>query len=170
MLGLRRIIKLLRHTKTNRMFLAYLLVLLAGGVLMYFIEPGVNDIFDGFYFLFVASTTIGFGDIVPVTVIGKIITMIVSLIGILTVAMVPGVVVAYYTEYLKLQEKDTISTFLEKLEHLPDMDKDELLDLSERVKQFNKNKRGKIFSSKKAKTTDEPETSEEPEVPDEPEE
>ena len=29
MLGLRRIIKLLRHTKTNRMFLAYLLVLLA---------------------------------------------------------------------------------------------------------------------------------------------
>lgn len=156
MLGLRRIIKLLRHTKTNRMFLAYLLVLLAGGVIMYFIEPLVTNIFDGFYFMFVASTTIGFGDIYPQTVVGKIITIIVSLIGILTVAMVPGVVVAYYTEYLKLQEKDTISTFLEKLEHLPDMDKDELQDLSERVKKFNKNKRGRIFSSKKAKVTDKP--------------
>ena len=158
MLGLRRIIKLLRHTKTNRMFLAYLLVLLIGGIVMYFLdEPKVDSIFDGFYFLFVASTTIGFGDIYPVTVLGKIITMIVSLIGILTVAMVPGVVVAYYTEYLKLQEKDTISTFLEKLERLPDMDKKELMDLSERVKEFNKNKRGKIFSSKNAKATDEQE-------------
>ena len=65
-------------------------------------------------------------------------SIIVTLIGILTTAMVPGVVVAYYTEYLKAQEKETISTFMEKLEHLPELDKNELEDLSERVKEFRK--------------------------------
>ena len=64
----------------------------------------------------------------------------VTLFGVLTVAMVPGVVVAYYTEYLKIKEKETVSTFLEKLERLPELSKEELTELSERVKQFNAKK------------------------------
>ena len=150
MTALKRIGKLLWRTGTIKIFFAYLVVLLIGGIILSFFEPQVNDIFDGFYFMFVASTTIGFGDIVPLTVVGKIITIIVTLFGILTVAMVPGVVVAYYTEYLKIREKETISTFLEKLEHLPDMSKEELEDLSERVKEFNKKKRGRFMSSEKS--------------------
>lgn len=138
MRGLRRIRKLLVRTGTIKIFFAYLITLFVGGVVLFFIEPQVNDIFEGFYFSFVASTTIGFGDIVPVTVVGRIIIILLTLQGLLTVAMVPGVVVAYYTEYLKIQEKETISTFLEKLENLPNMNKDELEALSERVKKFNK--------------------------------
>ena len=140
MKGLRRIGKLLNRTGTNKIFFAYLIVLLIGGILLSFIEPQVHGIMEGFYFCFVASTTIGFGDIVPVTVLGRIITIIVTLFGVLTVAMVPGVMVTYYTEYLKAKEKETISTFLEKLENLPELSKEELTELSERVKQFNTKK------------------------------
>lgn len=138
MKGLRRIRKLLVRTGTIKIFIVFLITLFVGGVVMMFIEPQVNGVFEGFYFCFVASTTIGFGDIVPVTVLGRIIIILLTLEGILTVAMVPGVVVAYYTEYLKIREKETISTFLEKLESLPEMSKEELEELSERVKSFNK--------------------------------
>lgn len=140
MKGLKRIGKLLVHTGTMKIAIMYLVVLCIGGVALRFIEPQVHGIFEGFYFCFVASTTIGFGDIVPVTALGRIITIIVTMFGVLTVAMVPGVVVAYYTEYLKIREKETVSTFLEQLEHLPDMSKEELAALSERVKAFNKRK------------------------------
>ena len=112
MKAVKRMIKLLNRTGTIKIFIAYLIILLVGGVLLFFIEPEVHGIMEGFYFLFVASTTIGFGDIVPVTVIGRLITIVVTLFGILTVAMVPGVVVAYYTEYLKIREKETISLSL----------------------------------------------------------
>ncbi len=135
---IKRIFNLLKRTGAIRIFIAYLCVLLIGGVAVWLIEPGVDGPFEGFYFLFVASTTVGFGDIAPVTVIGRIITIVVTLIGILTVAMVPGVVVAYYTEYLKIRENETVSTFLEKLEDLPNLSKEELEALSDRVKQFNK--------------------------------
>lgn len=135
---LRRIGKLLWHTGTIKIFFAYVIVLCISGLILMFIEPQVNTFFDGVYFSFVASTTIGFGDIVPVTVLGRIITIITTLIGVLTVAMVPGVVVAYYTEYLKAKENETVSTFLEKLDHLPELSKEELEELSERVRQFKK--------------------------------
>ena len=63
-----------------------------------------------------------------------------SMMSRISVAMVPGVVVSYYTEYLKSKENETISTFLEKLEHLPELSKEELTELSEKVKKFNNKK------------------------------
>ena len=104
-------------------------------------EPQVQSLWDGFWFCFVASTTIGFGDITAVTVIGRLAVIFVTLCGILTVAMVPGVVVAYYTEFLRRREEDTVSTFLEKLERLPELNREELQEISDRVKQFNKRHR-----------------------------
>lgn len=140
MKALKRIGKLLNRTGAIKFFFAYLIILFISGIILSLIEPQVHGIFEGFYFCFVASTTIGFGDIVPVTIIGRTITIIDTLFGLLTVAMVPGVVVAYYTEYLKIKEKETVSTFLEKLERLPELSKEELTELSERVKKFNAKK------------------------------
>ena len=137
---LKRIGKLLVRTGAIKIFGAYVVVLIIGGILLTFIEPQVHGVFEGFYYCFVASTTVGFGDIVPVTAWGRIITIVVTLVGLMAVAMVPGVVVAYYTEYLKIREKETAATFLEKLERLPELSKEELSELSEKVKQFNKNK------------------------------
>ena len=137
---LKRIGKLLVRTGAIKIFGAYVVVLLIGGILLTFIEPQVHGNFEGFYYCFVASTTVGFGDIVPVTAWGRIITIVVTLVGLMAVAMVPGVVVAYYTDYLKIREKETAATFLEKLERLPELSKEELTELAEKVKEFNKNK------------------------------
>ena len=135
---LRRIYGVLKHTGAIKIFFAYLILLAVGGFVLRFIEPQIDNIFEGFYFCFVASTTIGFGDIVPVTAIGRLITVVLTIAGIMTVAMVPGVVVAYYTEYLKSKESETVSEFLEKLERLPELSKEELTEISEKVKKRNK--------------------------------
>ena len=134
---LRRMIHLLIHTGAVKIFFAYLAVIAAGGVLTWIFEPQVNSFGDGLWFCFVASTTIGFGDITAVTLLGRIVIVIITICGILTTAMVPGVVVAYYTEYIRAKERDTASTFLEKLEDLPNLSTEELEQLSERVKRFS---------------------------------
>ena len=126
------------RTGAIKIFFFYVAVVAIGGVLTWIFEPQVNSFGDGLWFCFVASTTIGFGDITAVTVLGRIVIVIITICGILTTAMVPGVVVAYYTEYVRAKEKDTVSTFLEKLENLPELSKEELEQLSERVKRFSK--------------------------------
>ena len=137
----KRMIHLLNHTGTMKIFFAYLIVLCIGAVITWIFEPQVQSLWDGFWFCFVASTTIGFGDITAVNVIVRLAVIFVTLCGILTVAMVPGVVVAYYTEFLRRREEDTVSTFLEKLERLPELNREELQEISDRVKQFNKRHR-----------------------------
>lgn len=118
------------------MFFSFIIFLCFSAVLLRFIEPQIETFGDGFWYCFVAATTIGFGDIYVVTAIVRLLTILVSVYGILMVAMVPGVIVSYYIEYIKIQERETISEFLEKLECLPELSKPELQELSDRIKKI----------------------------------
>lgn len=137
----KRCYQILKRTGTLKIFCGYILFLCGAAVVLAVWEPGIETFGDGMWYCFVAATTIGFGDICVATGLGRIVTVLVSVYGILMTAMVPGVVVSYYMEYLKVREKETISVFLERLERLPELSEDELQELSERVKEFEKKKR-----------------------------
>ena len=127
-----------KKTGMSAMLVHFLILLSVCAVIIRLVEPSVETIGEGFWYLYVSATTIGFGDTCAVTVIGRLITVVVSLDGIVVAAMIPGVVVTYYTEYLKIRQNETVSTFLEKLEHLPELSKEELEELSEKIRKFNK--------------------------------
>lgn len=134
----KRCYRILKRTGTLKVFFSFLLFLVGASAALVVVEPGISTWRDGMWYCFVAATTIGFGDICVVTGIGRVITVLVSMYGILMTAMVPGVVVSYYMEYLKMREKDTISLFFEKLEKLPELSQEELVELSDRVKELEK--------------------------------
>lgn len=133
----RRCYKILKWTGALRIYMSFLMLLCVASVILVIVEPGIDNFGDGLWYCFVAAATIGFGDIYAVTSIGRIVTVIVGIHGILMTAMVPGVVVSYYMEYLKIREKETISAFLEQLERLPELPKEELEELSEKIKRFD---------------------------------
>lgn len=138
MKNLRRCIRILKHTGTLKIFFSFVVFLCIAAVVLMFVEPQIKTLGDGIWYCFVSATTIGFGDIYVTTPIGRVATILVALYGILMTAMVPGVVVSYYMEYLKTREKETISAFLERLEKLPELPKEELQELSDKIKRFNK--------------------------------
>lgn len=57
--------------------------------------------FDAIYWATVSLTTVGYGDIYPVTTAGRIITMISSIFGIAIVALPAGIITAGYMEALQ---------------------------------------------------------------------
>lgn len=83
-------------------------------------------------------TTIGFGDITAVTIPGRVLSIVLSLYSVLLIAVVPGVLTSYYVELVHLRSNESAEQFLYELEHLPELSRKELADLSERVKQFHK--------------------------------
>ncbi len=139
----KRCYKVLRRTGTLKIFISFLLFLCAAAAALTVLEPDIDTFGDGLWYCFVAATTIGFGDLCVTTGLGRIITVFTAMYGILMTAMVPGVVVSYYMEYLKIREKETISIFLEKLERLPELSKEELEQISQRVREFEKEKLNK---------------------------
>ncbi len=134
---IKRIIRVLKYTGTFKMLFSFIMFYCAASVVIWLVEPNIDTLRDGFWYLFVAGTTIGFGDIVAVGLIGRIITAVLAIYAIVVTAMIPGVVVSYYMEFLKIREKESISLFLEKLERLPELSREELAELSERAKRFN---------------------------------
>lgn len=135
--GLRRLMRVIMRTGLIHMLVVFVCCMALYSVVFWIVEPGINSVWDGLWYCFVASTTIGFGDICPVTAVGRILTVILTLHAVIVIAMIPGVVVSYYTEYLKIKEKETISQFLEKLERLPELSKEELEEIAEKVRRFN---------------------------------
>ena len=72
------------------------------------VEPDSFDtFFDAVYWATVSLTTMGYGDIYPVTTIGRAVTMVSSIFGIAIVALPAGIITAgYMTEIEKGKDED----------------------------------------------------------------
>ncbi len=115
-----RVIKLLRYTKSIQNFLGVihskkfelltLLLFLAfvtfiSGVLIYVFEgngqnKNIVDFFDALYWALVTISTVGYGDISPVTTEGRIVSIIVIITGVAILAFATSIIVSAFTEKL----------------------------------------------------------------------
>jgi len=86
--------------KITVFLLSVLLLIVVLGAIMYIIEgewggnPDFQDIPNSIYWSIVTLTTVGFGDVVPVTIMGKIIASIIMLLGYGIIAVPTGIVTA----------------------------------------------------------------------------
>ena len=128
--------KVVRRTHMDKLVYSFIISLLAVAAIITAVEPGIDGYGNGIWYTIVACTTIGFGDMVAVTVIGRILTVYIVLHEILLVAIIPGVVVSYYLEVVHRRENEKLMEFLDTLEHLPDLSREELTDISEKIKKL----------------------------------
>lgn len=134
--------RVLKRTGTNKLLYGYLVTLFVIAVAIIFIEPNINTLQDGLWYCFNVLTTIGFGDVIAVTLAGRILSVVLSVYSILIIAVIPGVVTSFYLETVKVRSNESMEKFLYDLERLPELSKEELDQLSEKVKNFKiKNKK-----------------------------
>lgn len=76
------------------MAVSYVLI---SALVIYNVEPeSFETFFDAVYWATISLTTVGYGDIYPVTTIGRIVTMVSSVFGIAIIALPSGVITAGY--------------------------------------------------------------------------
>lgn len=75
-------------------------VLMSGALGFHYMEGGINpnvhSLWDSFWWTVVTLTTVGYGDIYPVTTGGRILAMVLMLGGIATISAVTGSIAAYF--------------------------------------------------------------------------
>lgn len=75
--------------------------ILVSALIILNVEPqSFNNYFDAVYWATVSLTTVGYGDIYPVTTLGRIITMVSSIFGIAIIAMPAGIITAGFMDQL----------------------------------------------------------------------
>lgn len=71
--------------------------IIISALIIFNVEPDTFDtFFDAIYWATVSLTTVGYGDIYPVSAMGRIITMVSSIFGIAIVALPAGIITAGY--------------------------------------------------------------------------
>ncbi len=138
---LRMLKNILVRTKTHQILIVYAIFVLCSAFVILLVEPDINHYIDALWYCYAVVSTTGFGDVLVVTVISKVLSLLVTIYSTLVIAIVTGVVVNFYTEITELQKKETLTAFMDKLEHLDQMSKEELKEISSQVKKFNNNVR-----------------------------
>lgn len=81
--------------------------ILIAALIIFNVEPDTfNNYFDAIYWATISLTTMGYGDIYPVTTAGRMVTMVSSFVGIAIVALPSGIITAGYMNELKKLRSD----------------------------------------------------------------
>lgn len=104
------LIKALRASlyKVTIFFLTVLTIVILLGTLMYVVEGktnGFTSIPQSIYWAIITITTVGYGDIVPHTVLGKFVSSFIMIIGYAIIAVPTGIVTAEMTRTKEVKKK-----------------------------------------------------------------
>lgn len=135
----RLIFSIIRNSGLVYATAVFFLLFFACAVVVAAVEPGVGSYFDAVWFCFQAVTTIGFGDVVIVTPVARVCTMVLSAFAVFFIAVLTGAVVSYCSEVSRARYDESMVHLVDKLEHLPDLSKEELEAISKKVRDHRGN-------------------------------
>jgi len=117
-----------RKTELGMTFFIAFIILVIASFLMYFIEGKIQpevfkNVFSSFWWALSTLTTVGYGDIYPITTLGKIISAFVSVLGIGIVALPTGIISSGFISKLnKSKVSNIICPYCKKeFEHTCDL-------------------------------------------------
>ena len=88
----------------STMFFIFTFIVFAASIIMFVIEhkinPEINSLFDAIWWSIVTVTTVGYGDVRPVTTAGKIVASFLMILGISSIAILTGIVTTGFTDRL----------------------------------------------------------------------
>ena len=124
----RRIQNMLSILNTKRFELLTLLMfsstlIFLSTVLIYIIEANdphtnINTLYDAFYWTIVTISTVGFGDVVPVSDAGRLIAIVTILLSVAVLSFATSIIISAFTQKLdEIKENDNIEKSMQ-LKHL----------------------------------------------------
>ena len=108
------LIKILNATHTIDVIICLIALMISFSFIFPMVEETIPTFWDALWYCFAVITTIGFGDFAAVSIMGRVLTVILGIYGIVIVGIITSVIVNFYNE---------ISTDNKKLKKLEDENK-----------------------------------------------
>lgn len=115
--GLRRktLMQVIKKTYTIEILYGLVTLIVATAVMLTFWEDNFPNIGDALWYCFAVVTTIGFGDFVATSIVGRLLTVMLGVYGIIVVALITSIIVNFYNETAHSKD-EVIVKEVEKLE------------------------------------------------------
>ncbi len=127
--GLRRqtLMQIIKKTYTIEILYGLFTLIVATSIMFMNFETCFNNFGDALWYCFAVVTTIGFGDFVATSFVGRILTVMLGIYGIIVVALITSIIVNFYNETAVRKPDEQIIETVKELEH----DRQEIADDNE---------------------------------------
>lgn len=127
---LKPIIGILRTNNLDKVLLILTVVIFVSSIPIRILEPTIQTYTDAVWWAIVTATTVGYGDISPETIIGRLIAIFLMIFGIGLLGLVTSSIATYFLQ-TKQKEEDSTIVFLKsqisRIDELSDKEMERLI-------------------------------------------
>lgn len=80
--------RFLEATSLDKFIAIFIVVILGSALVLYDLDPSITNVFDAIWFVFQTITTVGYGDVIPTSPLGKFMALILLVAGVLMFSIV----------------------------------------------------------------------------------
>lgn len=137
-------IEFIEKTHLEYGIITLVFILISGAAIFYFFEfgvnPNVNSLDDALWYVLITITTVGFGDIYPYTIGGRLATAIIIVAGLGFISYVAAGITSWFMVSSNRNEKELLEEKIENLDKNIDDKFNELQDDIKEMKELLKKK------------------------------
>ena len=113
-------------------------VMLFSAIIMYTVENPVQpeqfpNVISSLWWAICTLTTVGYGDVYPITHVGRFFASLISLVGIGIIAIPTGIIAAGFNQVITREKEESVNKDPQERDVLEEMNHDELLALQARI-------------------------------------
>ena len=124
-LRLNVISRIIKKSMVYEIILALMILVILCSVYFTIVEPSMTSYVDSLWYSFAVITTIGFGDVTVSTTLGRILSVILGISGIVVVALFTSFIVNFYNEMNKKRDEAELRRVIKKIDELEKIEKEE---------------------------------------------
>lgn len=132
-----------KQTHMDKFLLGFAVYYVFTCLVLWVVDPSLSHVGDAFWFGFMVITTIGFGDFTVTSFIGRLVTALLGIYGIVLFGFVCGVGASYLFEKTRIGREESVSQMVWQLEHLDQLDDDQKQKLKGKIQSRKTSNNGK---------------------------
>ncbi|RBQ23559.1 Voltage-gated potassium channel [Candidatus Methanobinarius endosymbioticus] len=108
--------KFIQETHLDSLLTAVVIIVIIASLVFYFVNNSMNNFVDSFWYVLVTLITVGYGDIVPTTTGGKVIGIMLIIVGLIVFGTLTGVISSIYTRRIEKESRKELEEKLNRIE------------------------------------------------------
>ncbi|MCZ0702042.1 voltage-gated potassium channel [Natronobacillus azotifigens] len=130
---------ILKTNGLDKVLSASVVLIIVSAFIVSIVEPNVRDFSDGVWWSIVTTTTVGYGDISPETIFGRVLAIILMLVGIGLIGMLTGSITTFFVRN-KPQQRASVLFIQEQLERVDQLSSQEIGEMIVLLEQLRQEK------------------------------
>ncbi|MFB1051810.1 potassium channel family protein [Paraliobacillus sp. JSM ZJ581] len=130
------LLKILKTNGLDKLIYTSFTLIFISSLIVTYSEPNITSFADGVWWSIVTTTTVGYGDISPSTIIGRVVAVILMIVGIGLIGMLTSSITTFFIKEnnVKIKSVSFIQDQLNNFEDLSSEDINEMISLLNELK------------------------------------